>query len=116
MDGDDARAPPRELEPRDVGGEQVREHDAAEQPPAGQRERAAPCAQLGRGTRRTSIRMTAISWNGTQTYHERKYSSTTVQMPLSICASVPKKTSTIDRTKSATVSCSDASTLQQPRQ
>src|SRR5262245_54677421 len=45
-----------------------------------------------------------------QTTKERKYSPTTVQMPLSICARVPKNTSTSDKANSVTVIRSDPST------
>src|SRR5262249_8016632 len=49
------------------------------------------------------------SCNGTQTKAERKYFSTTVQMPSSICASVPMKTRPIASAIRTTVSLSEAS-------
>src|SRR5260370_24159662 len=48
------------------------------------------------------------SWNGIQTYADRKYSFTAVQMPSSTCASVPQKTSTRAKENKTTVSRSDA--------
>src|SRR5262245_35032885 len=47
--------------------------------------------------------------SGTQTYSERKYLATTVQMPSSICASVPKKTSPSDRANRTTAIRSEPS-------
>src|SRR5262245_38324052 len=48
------------------------------------------------------------NWNGIHTIPDRKYSLTTVQMPESIWARVPKKISTNDSTKRTTVRRSEA--------
>ena len=81
---------------------------AAEEPAAGERERPGPWGRPLGQRRRTPAELDGQLERHPDD-HERKYSSTTVQMPLSSGRSGAEEDQDHDSANSTTVSCSDAS-------